>query len=110
MKNIIKGEFVKHPSNDGVFMKHFFSKADNDRLNNLEVIIVPGFQIAPHVHDDSTEFYYCVSGEGEFLDDKEWIKIKSGDAFKAQKGVTHALKNTGCEPLKIFSTFSPAIR
>lgn len=102
--------FVKHPTQEGVFMKHFFCKEDNDRLNNVEVNIVPGFQIAPHTHDDSTEFFYVVSGEGEFLDDSKWLCIKKGDAFKAPQGMTHSLKNTGNEMLILFSTFSPAIR
>lgn len=102
--------FVKHPTQEGVFMKHFFCKEDNDRLNNLEVNIVPGFQIAPHIHADSTEFFYVVSGQGEFLDDNEWQCIKKGDAFKAPQGMTHSLKNTGNEMLILFSTFSPATR
>ncbi|MCL1879044.1 MAG: cupin domain-containing protein [Actinomycetia bacterium] len=91
-------------------MKHFFCKEDNDRLNNVEIHIVPGYQIAPHSHDDSSEFFYVVSGCGEFLDDGEWRPITKGDAFKAPQGVTHAIKNTGTEALVLFSTFSPAIR
>lgn len=102
--------FMKHPTQEGVFIKHFFCKEDNDRLNNLEVNIVPGFQIAPHTHQDSTEFFYVVSGQGEFLDDKEWRTIKKGDAFKAPQGMTHSIKNTGSEALILFSTFSPATR
>lgn len=102
--------FVKHPTQEGVFMKHFFCKEDNDRLNNVEVNIVPGFQIAPHTHADSTEFFYVVSGQGEFLDDNEWQCIKKGDAFKAPQGMNHSLKNTGNEMLILFSTFSPATR
>ena len=102
--------FTKHPTQEGVFLKHFFGKEDNDRLNNLEVNIVPGFQIAPHTHEDSSEFYYVVSGQGEFLDDTDWKPIKRGDAFKAPQGMTHSIKNTGNETLVLFSTFSPATR
>lgn len=101
--------FKKHPTQEGVFRKCFFGKEDNDRLNNLEVNIVPGFQIAPHTHENSSEFMYVVSGQGEFLDDTEWISIKKGDAFKAPQGVTHSIKNTGNETLVLFSTFSPPI-
>ena len=112
MANNLKTDatFVKHPTQEGVFMKHFFCSEDNDRLNNLEVNIVPGFQIAPHTHDNSTEFFYVVSGQGEFLDDTEWKAINKGTAFKAPQGMTHAIKNTGNETLVIFSTFSPGTR
>ena len=62
-KNILNdATFIKHPTQEGVFMKHLFSSADNDRLNNLEVRIVPGYMIEPHVHDNSSEFYYVAEG------------------------------------------------
>ena len=111
-KNIkLDAVFVKHPTQEGVFMKHFFSKDEtNERLNNLEVNIVPGFQIAPHTHDNAGEFFYVVDGEGEFLDNTEWTSIKKGDAFQAPMGMTHAIKNTGRVTLVLFSTFSPPIK
>jgi mannose-6-phosphate isomerase-like protein (cupin superfamily) len=110
-ENIIgKAALVKHPKEDGVFLKHYFSSVDNDRLNNLEVTILPGFQISPHIHADSTEFYYVVTGTGEFLVDGEWRMIKKGDALKAPLGMEHGLKNTGNEMLMVFSTFSPATK
>ncbi|MDR0762806.1 MAG: cupin domain-containing protein [Campylobacteraceae bacterium] len=106
----VDAKFIKHPTQEGVFMKHFYGKDDNACLNNLEVNIVPGFQIAPHIHEESSEFFYVVSGNGEFLDDTEWKSIKQGDAFKAPQGMTHAIKNTGTKTLVLFSTFSPAMR
>jgi mannose-6-phosphate isomerase-like protein (cupin superfamily) len=111
-KNIkLDAVFVKHPTQEGVFMKHFFSKDEtNNCLNNLEVNIVPGFQIAPHTHDNAGEFFYVVNGEGEFLDNTEWIPIRKGDAFQAPMGMTHAIKNIGRETLVLFSTFSPPIK
>ena len=103
--------FVKHPTQEGVFMKHFYAKGDTDgQLNNLEVNIIPGFEIAPHTHEDAGEFFYVVSGYGEFLDDTEWTSIKKGDAFMAPMGMAHSIKNTGDEVLVLFSTFSPPIR
>jgi mannose-6-phosphate isomerase-like protein (cupin superfamily) len=113
MANTVKADavFVKHPTHEGVFMKHFFAKADTgERLNNVEINIIPGFQITPHAHDNASEFFYVVSGAGEFLDDTEWIAVKKGDAFKAPVGMTHAIKNTGSEILVLFSTFSPPVR
>ena len=111
-KNIkLDAIFVKHPTQEGVFMKHFFSKDEtNEHLNNLEVNIIPGFQIAPHTHDNAGEYFYVVDGEGEFLDNTEWIPIKKGDAFQAPMKMTHAIKNTGRVTLVLFSTFCPPIK
>ena len=103
--------FTKHPAFEGVFMKHFFSKSETDeRLNNCEVNIVPGFETAPHTHENAAEFFYVVEGTGEFLDNTEWLPIKKGDAFQAPMGMTHSVKNTGRSTLVLFSTFSPPIR
>ncbi|MDR3258968.1 MAG: cupin domain-containing protein [Fusobacteriaceae bacterium] len=109
--NIIEAaKYVNHPSFNGVFTKHFFSSEDNDRLNNVEVVIMPNFEITPHIHETAIEFFYVVEGEGEFLDNTEWRKIEKGVAFKAPIGMTHGIKNTGKKPLVLFSTFSPSIR
>jgi mannose-6-phosphate isomerase-like protein (cupin superfamily) len=103
--------FAKHPKWEGVSMKHFFAGADTaERLNNLEINIVPGFQIPPHTHENASEFFYVISGEGEFLDGAEWRAVKKGDAFKAPAGMSHGVKNTGTETLALFSTFSPPVR
>lgn len=103
--------FVKHPTQEGVFMKHFYGNDDTGgQLNNLEVNIIQGYQISPHTHVDAGEFFYVVSGSGEFLDNTEWKPIKKGDAFKAPMGMIHAIRNTGNEVLVLFSTFSPSTR
>jgi quercetin dioxygenase-like cupin family protein len=103
-------EYVNHPKEIGVKMKHFFSNADNDRLNNLEVRIDPGCQISQHIHDNSSEFYYVVDGSGDFFINGQWSQVKKGDAMKAPMGEEHGLKNTGHEPFILFSTFSPPTR
>ncbi|MDR1773518.1 MAG: cupin domain-containing protein [Clostridioides sp.] len=102
--------YIKNPQYEGMYMKHFFDSNDNDRLNNVEITIIPGFGTKPHIHENSTEFFYIVSGEGEFTDDDGTCQVKKGDAFKAPKGVTHSIINTSNEVLVIFSTFSPPIR
>ena len=107
---ISEAQFCKHPTQEGVFMKHFFGSADNECLNNLEVRIIPGYMIAPHIHENASEFFYAVEGTGEFLDGEEWKPFKKGDAFKAPKGMQHGIKNVGNETLVLFSTFSPATR
>jgi mannose-6-phosphate isomerase-like protein (cupin superfamily) len=111
LKNLIQdAKYVKNTAHEGVFMRNFFSGKDNDRINNSEVCIMPGFQIAPHIHEASTEFFYVVSGVGDFLDSSEWKPVKKGDAFKAPQGMTHGLRNTGDELLVVLATFSPPIR
>jgi mannose-6-phosphate isomerase-like protein (cupin superfamily) len=99
--------FIKHSTHEGVFIKHFFTKDEtNGSLNNLEINIVPGFQNTPHIHENADEYFYVVEGEGEYLDNTEWIPIKKGDAFRALMGMAHSVKNTGRVTLVLFSTFT----
>jgi quercetin dioxygenase-like cupin family protein len=103
--------FIKHPANEGVFMKHFYGKDETGgQLNNVEVAIIPGFLIAGHIHEGAGEFFYVISGSGEFLDESVWRPIKAGDAFKAPAAMKHAVKNNGAEVLRLLATFSPPIR
>ncbi len=109
-RNIIKTNYEKHPSLEGVYMKHFFSGEIDNRLNNLEVRIEPGFEITSHTHEDAHEFYYVVKGKGLFLVDGKWELVREGEALLAPKTVEHGFKNNGNDTLVLFSTFSPPIR
>ena len=113
MNGNVKGNvgFTKHPKREGVFMKDFFSKDETDgRLNNVEIKILPGFCITEHTHGDAGEYFYVIVGQGEFLDDTEWVAVRAGDAFQAPAGMRHAVRNNGTEELKLFSTFCPPVR
>ncbi|MDR1835717.1 MAG: cupin domain-containing protein [Fusobacteriaceae bacterium] len=103
-------KYEPHPVFEGVFVKHFYNGEDTGRLNDFEITIVPGFEIKTHKHENTAEFFYVVSGKGEFLDETEWKPISAGNAMMAPVGMTHAIKNTGEDPLKIFACYSPAIR
>lgn len=111
MSNILlKSEYINHPKDKGVYLKHFFSSEDNDRLNNLEVRIDPGFEISAHIHENSTEFFYIVEGTGAFLEEGVWKPIQKGNAMKAPTGTKHGIRNTGTVPLLLLATFSPYTR
>ncbi len=99
-------QFVKHPVEEGVYVKHISSTVDKDLFNSIEVRIEPGCKISPHIHDTYSEFYYALNGEGEFLNNGKWELFKKGDALKVPFGMEHGLKNTGKDSFVIFSTFS----
>jgi mannose-6-phosphate isomerase-like protein (cupin superfamily) len=101
---------VEHPSNKGVYLKHFFSSNENDRLNNAEVTITKGSMIAPHIHEASSEFFYVVSGRGYAYFNGEWIKAYKGDCLMAKTGEEHGFRNDEDENLVLFCTFSPYIK
>ena len=111
MQNKIITDYKKHPTEKGVFIKHFFSKEDtNGILNNLEVRVESGCQINPHKHENSAEFCYVVSGNGLFLVNGEWECIRAGEAIMSPINTDHGIKNNSNETLILFSTFSPPTR
>ena len=60
----------------------------------------PGDSIGMHKHENNEDAYIIVSGEGTFTDsDGKKTVVKAGDITLARKGQSHALENTGKEPL-----------
>lgn len=60
----------------------------------------PGDSIGMHKHETNEDAYIIVSGEGTFKDsDGKEYSVKAGDVTIARKGESHALTNTGKEPL-----------
>jgi len=60
----------------------------------------PGDSIGMHKHETNEDAYVILSGEGTFTDnDGKEFKVKAGDTTIARRGQSHALKNTGTQPL-----------
>lgn len=60
----------------------------------------PGDSIGMHKHENNEDAYIIISGEGVFTDSNgKESPVKAGDITIARAGDSHALKNTGSEPL-----------
>jgi mannose-6-phosphate isomerase-like protein (cupin superfamily) len=58
-----------------------------------------GACVGYHVHHNESETYYILSGEGEYSDGKNIVKVFAGDVTFTPDGEGHAIKNIGREPL-----------
>ncbi|MBQ5801225.1 MAG: cupin domain-containing protein [Clostridia bacterium] len=58
-----------------------------------------GACVGYHVHHNESETYYILSGEGEYSDGKNTVKVFAGDVTFTPDGEGHAIKNIGREPL-----------
>lgn len=63
----------------------------------------PGASIGLHRHDTDEEVYAIVSGRGIYSYDGGECEARAGDIFTTKKGMSHALKNIGSEPLIFFA-------
>ena len=60
----------------------------------------PGDSVGLHKHTTNEDAFVIISGEGVFTDsDGKEFKLKPGDVTIARQGQSHAIKNTGGEPL-----------
>lgn len=73
-----------------------------------EEILPPGKAVRRHHHLQTEEIYYILSGEGEMSVGDETQTVKAGDAIFIPRTNTHALKNTGSEPIKLLLICGPA--
>jgi mannose-6-phosphate isomerase-like protein (cupin superfamily) len=70
------------------------------------ITLDPGASIGEHRHEGDEEVYCILSGSGEYLEEGEWIAVRPGHITVALRGGTHALRNTGKEPLELLAVIA----
>lgn len=69
--------------------------------------LAPGHSIGLHKHETNEDVYVIVSGEGVLTDaDEADYSVGPGDIMIARKGDSHALRNSGDEPLVFVSVIA----
>jgi mannose-6-phosphate isomerase-like protein (cupin superfamily) len=76
---------------------------------SVSYIEIPGQQAALpfHVHEESAEFIYIISGEGHIVCNNKTVDMPQGGAVLLEKGENHALFNDGTDPLCALCVFVP---
>lgn len=67
----------------------------------------PGEEIGEEVHHDRDQFFRVEDGDGEVWIDGVRTKIESDTAIVVPAGARHNVKNTGREPLKLYTLYGP---
>ena len=66
----------------------------------------PGEEIGEEVHEVD-QFIYAVKGEGEAVLGGTSTPFAKGEALCVPAGSVHNVKNSGDEPMKLFTVYSP---
>ncbi len=77
---------------------------------NMQLVLMalqPGEEIGEEVHEDRDQFFRVEKGEGEVSIDGRKTKIKSEVAILVPAGARHNVRNTGVEPLKLYTLYAP---
>lgn len=63
-------------------------------------ILPPGTSVGFHVHKETEEVYFILSGRGTYIDN-EGVRhqVKAGDAAFCYRGESHGLENDSADPL-----------
>ena len=77
---------------------------------NMQLVLMalqPGEEIGEETHEDRDQFFRVEKGEGEIWIDGSRTRIKSDMAMIVPAGARHNVKNTGDEPLKLYTIYAP---
>lgn len=76
-------------------------------LSLAEASIAAGESTHRHVHRESEEIYYVLSGEGIVEVAARQVRVRAGEAVLIPAGAEHRVTNTGSEALRILCACSP---
>jgi len=67
----------------------------------------PGEEIGEEVHDDGDQFFRVEEGSGEVIIDGKVNPVEDDIAVIVPAGARHNVRNTGDEPLRLYTIYSP---
>lgn len=77
---------------------------------HLQLVLMtlqPGEEIGSEVHKDRDQFFRFEEGEGTvFIDDNQY-KVVDGSGIIVPAGSRHNVRNSGSEPLKLYTLYGP---
>ena len=77
---------------------------------NSQLVIMtipPGEEIGQEVHDGIDQILTFVSGTGEAIVDGESTEVTQGDLVVVPSGAEHNFRNTGPNPLVLYTVYAP---
>jgi quercetin dioxygenase-like cupin family protein len=75
-----------------------------------DVTINPGQSNPPHLHANSDEVIYVLSGTCEHRVGKETVILKAGDALRIPPGVPHSARALGQQPMRAVVAYNTGQR
>lgn len=93
--------------NGDVYTMKLTGEQTNGALGFVEASVPPGGGPPPHIHPNTDETFYLVSGELEILANDKVFTASAGDLIFCPKGNLHRFFNRGILPSKLLFIFTP---
>lgn len=77
---------------------------------NVQLVLMtlkPGEDIGAETHPDVDQFFRVEEGDGEVIINGEITPIQVGTGIIIPAGSKHNIKNTGEEPLRVYTLYAP---
>ena len=77
---------------------------------NLQLVLMtlqPGDEIGSEVHEDRDQFFRFEEGSGKVDIDDNTYDVVDGSGIIVPAGARHNVRNTGGEPLKLYTLYAP---
>ena len=102
-------EWSKHPTFEGVELKHIITAKDTDGKFSYHLVrIAPGCSIGNHIHETQLETHEVIKGSGKCVNADSTILYEPGTISIMQAGVPHEV-DAGSEGVYLFAKFMPAL-
>lgn len=92
-------------SNQNTYFRRVLETGKNVQL--VVMSIEPNDDIGEETHPDNDQVLYLAAGSGKVVLDGQESDYTAGDLVLVPAGTRHNIINTGSEPLKIITTYSP---
>ena len=102
-------EWCKHPTFEGVELKHIVTAADtNGKFSYHLVSIAPNKKIGSHIHESQLETHEVITGSGVCINEGKELLYRCGVISIMKPGMPHEVI-AGEEGLCLFAKFIPAL-
>lgn len=99
---------------DDFFAEHPLKKGEPARGDEVfqsprvqvNLVTNKGPLIGLHYHATADEIVYIHKGQGEMYIGGKWVPVKAGDLHVNPRGIVHATRVTGSEPMEVISFFA----
>ena len=102
-------DWAKHPTFEGVELKHIVTAKDTDGLFSYHLVrIAPEKAIGNHIHETQLETHEVIAGDGSCINNGVEIKYEPGVISIMPEKVPHEVM-AGKDGLYLFAKFMPAL-
>lgn len=97
---------IEQLTEDNNNFRHVLYTAKHCQLVLMSIPV--GGDIGEEIHTENDQFFRFEAGQGKVVIDDNEYTVGDGDAIIVPAGANHNVINTGDEPLRLYTIYSPA--